>query len=127
MWVAWLFGWCAGGSDVTVVCIRKHALAYKCCAGCAWHLLSRVGGRRNTSSNLSPPELEAVDLSVIGVVSDMPQVRADGVRFRFNVEQALRHDNGSALALPETLHLGWHSRSFEGDTKALPVLRAGER
>ena len=74
-----------------------------------------------------PPELEALDLSVIGVVSDMPQVRADGVRFRFKVEQALRHDNGSAVALPETLHLGWHSRSFEGDTKALPVLRAGER
>ena len=74
-----------------------------------------------------PTELEAVDLSVIGVVSDMPQVRADGVRFRFKVEQALLHDNGSALALPETLHLGWHSRSFEGDTKALPVLRAGER
>jgi len=73
------------------------------------------------------PALEGVDLWVTGVVAEMPQTRADGIRFMFKLEHATRHEDGIAVALPDSLSLGWYSGGFAGEAKALPALRAGER
>ena len=43
--------------------------------------------------------LEGIDLWVTGVVAEMPQTRVDGVRFTFDVENAERQDDKSAVVL----------------------------
>ena len=73
------------------------------------------------------PKLEGVDLWVIGVVTEMPQVRVDGVRFAFQVEHARRQDDGNEVALPDSISLGWYSQRVDSEPVALPRLRAGER
>lgn len=74
-----------------------------------------------------PPALEARDLQVTGVVASLPQRSANGLRFRFEVEQATLH--GQPVAVPALLALGWY-RGFEGEatlSAAQRELRAGQR
>ena len=73
-----------------------------------------------------PAALEGVDVRVTGTVADMPQQGEQGVRFRFDVEQA------DHVGLPPRLYLAWYrgtfaSREEEELSGLAPALRAGER
>ena len=96
-----------------------------CVAGVAF-ALTGVRAAYFQQQTLSPV-LEGIDIWVTGLVAEMPQTRVDGVRFTFHVEHAERQDDDSAVELPHALSLGWYSSGFDGEVKALPVLRAGER
>ncbi|MEK0433047.1 MAG: hypothetical protein RL700_1254, partial [Pseudomonadota bacterium] len=96
-----------------------------CVAGVAF-ALTGVRAAYFQQQTLSPV-LEGIDVWVTGLVAEMPQTRVDGVRFTFHVEHAERQDDDSAVELPHALSLGWYSSGFDGEVKALPVLRAGER
>jgi competence protein ComEC len=79
------------------------------------------------------PALEGQDLTVVGVVSAMPQRNEAGLRFRLKVESA--QAKGLVVTLPPSLHLGWYSGVFGGANTDVPAelqrppaaLEAGER
>jgi competence protein ComEC len=73
------------------------------------------------------PALEGRDLSIVGVVSGLPQRNEAGVRFRFTVESA--HLQGREVRLPPRILLGWYGGGEgAGDRAAgVPQLRPGER
>ena len=79
------------------------------------------------------PALEGQDVTVVGVVSAMPQRNESGLRFRFEVESATVR--GQSVILPPSLHLGWYSGVFGGANTDMPAelqrqpaaLVAGER
>ena len=94
-----------------------------------------VTGLRATvflNQSLAPP-LEGQDVTVVGVVSAMPQRNESGLRFRFEVESA--QARGKPVSLPPSLHLGWYSGVFGGANTDMPAelqrqpaaLEAGER
>lgn len=79
------------------------------------------------------PALEGQNISVVGVVSAMPQRNETGLRFRFEVETA--QARGQPVTLPPSLHLGWYSGVFGGANTDMPaelqrqpaLMEAGER
>ena len=74
-----------------------------------------------------PATLEGQDLSVTGLIANLPQRSASGLRFRFEVEQATRQ--GVPVQLPTRLALGWYA-GFHEDAAVLQPraeLRAGQR
>ena len=73
------------------------------------------------------PALEGVDLQVIGVVCSLPQWHSDGVRFGFEVEQAVRGAQGQTVQLPPTLSLGWYKPQHGEEAGGLPDIQVGER
>jgi len=56
------------------------------------------------------PALEGRDVTVVGLVSSMPQRTETGLRFRFEVESA--QAQGEKLALPAKLDLSWYAGVF---------------
>ena len=74
-----------------------------------------------------PTALEGQDLSVSGVIANLPQRSASGLRFRFEVEQATRQ--GVPVQLPARLALGWYAGFHEDAAQLQPgaELRAGQR
>jgi competence protein ComEC len=72
-------------------------------------------------------ELEGRDLTLTGVVASMPQAGANGLRFRFDVEQAALA--GQAVRVPHGITLGWYRGSHEDAALTQPQseLRAGQR
>lgn len=69
-----------------------------------------------------PPDWEGRDVTVIGVVAEMPQSTSRSIRFRFHVEQILT----PAALVPRNLLLSW----YRNDRRTLmkpPDLAAGER
>lgn len=74
------------------------------------------------------PALEGRDVLVTGVVAGMPQAGANGMRFRFEVEQAAL--DGVAVRVPQRVSLAWYAASDEDDAASAllrDTLRAGER
>ena len=74
-----------------------------------------------------PVQLEARDLQITGVVASLPQRGANGLRFRFDVEQATF--GGKAVVLPSVVSLGWY-HGFDDDAAPSAEqreLRAGQR
>ena len=71
--------------------------------------------------------LEGVDLVVQGAVAELPQRRADGVRWLIEVDQAHRADNGQPVQVPTWVQLAWHRNTWAGEDAAVPLLRVGER
>ena len=69
------------------------------------------------------PEWEGVDLSVTGVVADLPQAFERGVRFDFEVEQA----EPAAAQLPRRIALSWYNGSSREEFQDIGYIRAGER
>jgi competence protein ComEC len=83
-------------------------------------------------SQTLPTQLEGEDIEVIGVVTQLPQRSATGLRFSFRVEQA-RH-GGEQIEIPSKILLSWYvSGHFEGSSsrserpRAMPPIQAGER
>jgi len=78
------------------------------------------------SENLLAPDLEGRDLSVVGVISALPQRTDDSLRFRLAIESA--HWQGQRVAVPPEVLLGWYAgRWGHQDHASIPALRAGER
>ncbi len=77
------------------------------------------------------PTLEGQDLAVTGVVASLPQVGASGLRFRFEVEQAvaLADPQRRPITLPPLLALGWYNNFNDEALLDDPrnTLRAGQR
>ena len=74
-----------------------------------------------------PAVLEGQDIVVTGVVAELPRQLTDGVRFTFEVEEALH--GGSRAAVPGRISLGWYRGWHEDSLIAAPfeALRAGQR
>ena len=87
-----------------------------------------TGGRASWRlAETLPLPLEGQDLQVIGVVASLPQRSSNGLRFRFEVEEATQ--NGQRVMVPGTVSLGWYHGYGEA---AVPTaeqleLRAGQR
>ena len=75
------------------------------CAGAAFAL---VGLRASHfDAKRLDPALEGQDLQVVGVVRDLTQSNATGLRFRLQVESAQR--GAQAVQLPPRMDVGWYS------------------
>ena len=71
--------------------------------------------------------IEGRDVAVTGIVANLPQQSASGLRFRFEVESA-RLD-GRAVEVPHAIALGWYKGWHEDAVLSQPqrTLRAGQR
>ncbi len=69
-----------------------------------------------------PPAWEGRDISVIGVVAEMPQSNPQSTRFHFNVEQILT----PGAIVPNNILLSWY-RNHRQVTLAPPEITAGDR
>ncbi|HEV7912978.1 MAG TPA: ComEC/Rec2 family competence protein, partial [Albitalea sp.] len=78
-------------------------------------------------SHALPAALEGRDLQVTGVVAGLPQRGPTGLRFRFDVEQALF--DGRPVPVPPLVSVGWYSGFHEDATLTPPQLSraAGQR
>ena len=74
-----------------------------------------------------PASLEGRDLQITGVVASLPQRNSSGLRFRFEVEQALA--GAEPVRVPGTVSLGWHKGFHEDAVLSQPQqeLGAGQR
>lgn len=85
--------------------IRPRAILLLACAGAAFAL---VGLRASHfDAQRLDPALEGQDLQVVGVVRDLTQSNATGLRFRLQVESAQR--GAQAVQLPPRMDVGWYS------------------
>lgn len=87
-----------------------------------------TGGRASERlAEALPATIEARDLQITGVVASLPQRTSNGLRFRFEVEQAVL--GGEAVAVPSVVSLGWY-HGFDDDATLSATqleLRAGQR
>jgi competence protein ComEC len=93
-----------------------------------WGLVFALAGLRAVwhAEQLLAPDLEGRDLSVVGVVSALPQRTEDSLRFRLAIESA--HWQGQRVAVPPEVLLGWYAgRWGNQDHASIPALRAGDR
>lgn len=74
-----------------------------------------------------PVEVEGRNLRLVGIVASLPQAGPNGLRFRFEVEQATLA--GEPVVVPSMISLGWYSGFHEDATLSQPQreLRAGQR
>ena len=74
-----------------------------------------------------PAALEGQDLQVTGVITNLPQRSAAGLRFRFEVESAA--SQGRPVTLPSLLAVGWYKGQHDDASFSEPQteLRAGQR
>ncbi len=83
----------------------------------AWRAESRL-------ADALPTAWENRDISVVGVVDDLPQPADRGVRFAFAVERVLTPD----AVVPSRLSLAWYNGwPRDGEAASLPEMHAGER
>ena len=69
-------------------------------------------------------EWEGRDIELVGIIDELPQADAQGVRFAFAVEQVLT----PLAAVPPRIALGWYQATIkELQGEPLPTLHAGER
>lgn len=102
---------------------RQRTLAggLLCCCGalvlgCTWAGL-RAHGRL---AEALPGAWEGRDVTVVGVVAELPQAIEHGVRFVFDVEQA-------PAPVPSRVLVGWYDRNAPEGAGGDPLVRAGER
>ncbi|HET7096685.1 MAG TPA: ComEC/Rec2 family competence protein, partial [Casimicrobiaceae bacterium] len=71
-----------------------------------------------------PPAWEGVDIVIVGIVDDLPQVTARSARFAFAVE---RSETPNAV-VPGRLSLAWYAQQRkDGTSDDVPDIAAGER
>ena len=75
-------------------------------------------------SQVLPGEWEGRDIELVGIVDELPQTDAQGVRFAFAVEQVLT----PKAIVPPRIALGWYKATIkELQGEPLPTIHAGER
>lgn len=72
-----------------------------------------------------PPEMQGIDLEVVGTVVSLPQNHGDGWRFRFEPSLAVLQGSKAKVNIPNLLQMGWYANDRSGQ-QALPVIRAGQ-
>ena len=88
-----------------IVATLRSAALLLACGGAAFAL---VGLRASHfDAQRLDPALEGQDLQVVGVVRDLTQSNATGLRFRLQVESAQR--GAQAVQLPPRMDVGWYS------------------
>ncbi len=70
-----------------------------------------------------PTAWEGRDLTLVGVVDDLPATSAQGTRFAFRAERVLT----PGAAVPSRLSLAWYAAQRNAGADDVPPLRAGER
>ena len=71
-----------------------------------------------------PAEWEGEDITVVGIVDELPQFSDRGARFAFAVE----HTQTREAIVPERISLTWYAQpQREGTADAVPAISAGER
>ena len=71
-----------------------------------------------------PPAWEGQDITLVGVVDELPQRSDRGTRFAFSVE----HVETAAAIVPRRLSLAWYPQSRKGGVDdSVPAIVAGER
>ena len=70
-----------------------------------------------------PKNWEGRDIELIGVVAELPQTHARGVRFTFQVESVLTE----GASVPPRIMLSWYQGRHDGDALELPAVHPGER
>ena len=70
-----------------------------------------------------PPKWEGVDITIVGVVDDLPQPGPRGTRFAFAVE---RVETPEAI-VPSRVSLVWYPTMRRDSPAEVPALKAGER
>jgi len=107
----------------------RHIVALLCVPAAALAGFGLTG--LNASLRLADGLLQAIegrDLLVTGIVADMPQAGATGLRFRFEIETASL--DGGEVRAPRRVSLSWYApRDANDDAPAPPLadLRAGQR
>ncbi len=78
-------------------------------------------------ADVLPAAIEGQDVQLVGVVANLPQRSAAGLRFRFDVESATQQ--GLAVPVPSSVSLGWYVGWHEDGGLSEPQLslRAGQR
>jgi len=113
--------WRATRGRVAFALVIGLGLAALVFAATGWRAQSRLAERL-------PAALEGRDITLTGVVAELPRNLPDGVRFEFAVEGAAAQ--GRPVALPARVSLGWY-RGFADDEARLlepfTTLRAGQR
>ena len=76
------------------------------------------------TSHVLPSEWEGRDIELVGIVDELPQADAQGVRFAFAIEQVLT----PKATVPPRIALGWYKATIkELQGEPLPTIHAGER
>ena len=75
--------------------------------------------------NALPPDMQGIDLEVVGTVVSLPQRHGDGWRFRFEPSLAVLQGSTVKVKIPTLLQMGWYANDRSGQ-QALPVIRAGQ-
>ncbi len=83
----------------------RSAVVLVACAGAAFALLGLRAS--HFDAQRLDPALEGQDLQVVGVVRDLTQRNATGLRFRLQVESAQR--GAQAVQLPPRMEVAWYS------------------
>ncbi len=140
LWPAWLYGALALPATALVWgllrrCAWRRRLAQR---RAAWLLAAALLGFAGTglrcvayNAQALAPALEGSDVLVTGVVTDMPQRNASGLRFSLDIESATLQ--GQPVALPGRVDAGWYANAYYPDAEqpGAPdqpgVVRAGER
>ena len=136
--------WGAGGGAAAVAAVALYWLAQRRCvtaarprgplrivaallAGVAAGALGFGYAAWRAETRLAdalPPAWEGVDIALVGIIDELPQVSARGTRFAFAVE---RIDTIGAV-VPARLSLAWYAQvSRDGTSVPPPPLSAGER
>jgi competence protein ComEC len=68
------------------------------------------------AQSILAPALEGQDVVLMGVVSTLPGVSADGTRFILDVEEAWLQ--GQSVRVPSRVSLGWYANSFQATARA---------
>ena len=75
-------------------------------------------------SQALPSDWEGRDIEIVGIVDELPQADAQGVRFAFAVERVLTPN----AIVPPRIALGWYKATIkELQGEPLPTIHAGER
>lgn len=130
LWSAWVYVCLLALALVVSALIAIKNIAFLLRLGCVVLVMSALGfgvtGLRSATymANALDPVLEGRDVVVTGVVANLPQRNETGLRFRLQVESALR--NGEPVQVPPRMDVGWYGGALAAgpavavDTDSLP-------
>jgi len=133
LWPLWAYALCAAASSLCLFIYARFARHGRWVGGLAVFLSAfgvvfALAGLRAVwhADRILSPHWEGRDLSVVGVVSSLPQRTEDSLRFRLAIESA--QWQGQPVSVPPEVLLGWYGGRWGAQENAsIPALRAGER